>query len=128
MIEIKENPKNGSGFDTIHTFDTWKVAFITSATQYGDLNDLKIVKRHTQTDEVFVLVKGEATIFTGDGDESLKRTPMEKEKLYNVKKNTWHHVQVSEDALLVVVENNGTTKENTETKVLTVEEIKEIRE
>ena len=128
MIEIKENPKNGSGFDAIHTFDAWKVAFITSATQYGDLNDLKIVKRHTQTDEVFVLVKGEATIFTGDGDEPLKRTPMEKEKLYNVKKNTWHHVQVSEDALLVVVENNGTTKENTETKVLTVEEIKEIRE
>ncbi len=127
MIEIKENPKNGNGFDAMHTFEGWKVAFITSAAQYGDLADLKIVKRHTQTDEVFVLVSGEATIFTGDGEERLTRTPMEKGKLYNVKKNTWHHVQASKDALIVVVENDGTSKENTETKTLTVEEIKEIK-
>lgn len=124
MIEVKENPRKGSGFDTVHTFEGWKVAFITSAEQYGEL---KTVKRHTQTDEIFVLVKGEATIFSADGDEPLLATPLEKEKLYSVKKNTWHHVQVSKDALLVVVENSDTSKENTQTKILTVDEIKEIK-
>ncbi len=114
MIEIKDNPKNGSGFDLLHTFEGWKVAFITCAEQYGEL---KIVKRHTQTDEAFVLVKGEATLFTAD-DEPLQTTVLETEKLYVVKKNTWHHLQVSEDALLVVIENSDTTKENTESRTI----------
>lgn len=113
MIEIKENPKEGSGFDAVHTFEGWKVAFITYAEQYGEL---KVVKRHTQTDEAFVLVKGQATLFTADGDAPLQATVLEKEKLYAVKKNTWHHLQVSEDALLTVVENSDTSKENTESK------------
>ena len=113
MIEIKENPKRGSGFDTLHTFEGWKVAFITHAEQYGEL---KLVKRHIKTDEVFVLVKGKATLFTADGDEPLVVTEMQKEKLYVVKQNTWHHLQVSEDALLIVAENSDTTKENTQSK------------
>ena len=113
MIEVKENPKNGSGFDTVHTFEGWKVAFVTSAEQYGEL---KVVKRHAKTDEVFVLVKGSATLFTADGDEPLQTTVLEKEKLYVVQKNTWHHLKVSEDALLIVVENSDTTKENTQSK------------
>ena len=115
MILIKENPKNGNGFDTLHTFKNWKVAFITYGAQYGDLEK---VKRHTQTDEAFVLVKGEATLFTADGDEPLQTTVLEKEKLYVVGKNTWHHLKVSKDALLVVVENSDTSEKNTERKVV----------
>ena len=115
MIEVKENIKNGSGFDTLHVFDGWKVAFITYAEQY---DELKLLKRHTQTDEVFVLIKGEATLYSADGEQPLVLTKMEKEKLYNVKKNTWHHLSVSKDALLIVVENSDTTKENTQTKII----------
>ncbi|MBR2870722.1 MAG: cupin domain-containing protein [Clostridia bacterium] len=115
MLEIKDNPKKGSGFDTLHQFDGWKVAFVTYAEQYGEL---KAVKRHTQTDEVFVLIKGRATLYTADGDEQLVKTTLEKEKLYVVQKNTWHHLQVSDDALLMVVENSDTTKDNTQTKQL----------
>ena len=113
MIEVKENPKNGNGFDTLHAFEGWKVAFITHAEQYGEL---KLVKRHTKTDEAFVLVMGTATLYTADGDEPLVETKMEKEKLYVVQKNTWHHLQVSKDALLIVVENSDTTKENTQSR------------
>ena len=121
MIEIIENPKKGSGFDAIHTFEGWKVAFITYAEQYGEM---KILKRHTQTDEAFVLVNGKATLFTADGDEPLVTTVLEKEKLYNVQKNTWHHLQVSKDALLVVIENANTAKENTESKEIKKEQTK----
>ena len=121
MILVKENPKNGSGFDTLHAFEGWKVAFITCAEQYGEL---KIVKRHTKTDEVFVLVKGEATLFTADGEEPLQTTVLEKEKVYIVQKNTWHHLKVSEDALLIVVENGDTSKENTESKEIKKEQTK----
>ena len=121
MIEIKENLKNGNGFDLLHTFEGWKIAFITHAEQYGEL---KILKRHTQTDEAFVLVKGEATLFTADVDEPLQTTVLEKEKLYVVQKHTWHHLKVSKDALIVVVENSNTSKENTESKEIKKEQMK----
>ena len=89
------------------------MALITYAEQYGAL---KIVKRHLCTDEVFLLVNGEATLFTADSDEPLCMTKMQKETLYVVEKNTWHHLQVSKDALLIAVENSDTTKENTQSK------------
>ena len=50
MIEVKENPKKGSGFDAVHQFESWKIAFITSAAQYGELKEMK---RHMLSDEAF---------------------------------------------------------------------------
>ena len=113
MTEIINNPKKGSGFDVLHSFEGWKVAFITFAEQYGEL---KILKKHTETDEAFVLIKGKATLYSADDNAPLSVTELEKEKLYNVKKDTWHHLKVSEDALLIVIENSNTNKDNTESK------------
>lgn len=123
MIEIKENPLNGSGFDTVHTFESWKVAFITKAEQYGEI---RVIKRHVKTDEVFLLIKGSAMLYTsGDGKQFIT-TCLENDKLYVVKKNTWHHLKVSDDAMIMVVENSNTDKTNSESRVLMSEEIKEI--
>ena len=74
MIEIKENPFAGSGFDTLHTFENWKVAFITAAPQY---EALQVFKRHLLTDEAFVLTQGQATIYTiSDDNKTLEETVM----------------------------------------------------
>ena len=115
MIAIKENPLLGSGFDTVHTFEGWKTAFITSAPQYGQL---QVFKRHLCTDEVFVLLRGNATIYTLDEQNKLVETPMLADKIYVVEKATWHHVQVQENASLFVVENSNTNKDNTEQMTL----------
>ena len=124
MIEIKENPLLGSGFDAMHTFENWKVAFITAAPQY---EALQVFKRHLLTDEAFVLTQGQATIYTiSDDNKTLEETVMLPQCVYVVKKATWHHVQVSKDALLVVIENSNTTKENTEQ--ITLEEWKNSKE
>ena len=113
MIKVKSNVKLGSGFDVAHEFEGWKIAFITSAKQYGDL---EVIKRHTLTDEVFVLLEGSATLYTADGDNPLEITHLEKEKLYVVKKNTWHHLKVTDKTVILVIENSNTSKENTQTK------------
>ena len=115
MITIKQNVKKGSGFDVAHEFEGWKIAYITSAEQYGDI---KVVKRHVETDEVFILLDGQATLYTADGDDPLDITLLEKEKLYVVEKNTWHHLKVSDRAVLIVIENSNTNKENTQTKTV----------
>ena len=115
MITIKENVKRGSGFDVAHEFEGWKIAYITHAEQYGEL---KVVKRHVETDEVFILLDGEATLYTADGDEPLIKTHLEKGKLYVVEKNTWHHLKVTDKAVLIVIENSNTNRENTQTKTV----------
>ena len=124
MIQVINNYQCGTGFDVLHCHDTWKIAFISYAEQYADLKQLK---RHTKTDEAFLLIKGEAVLFSSDDGEKTEKIFLEKEKLYVVKKNTWHHLTLSCDALILVVENSDTSKENTETKVLTEKEINEVK-
>ena len=119
MIEILEKQKDG--FSTLVTFEGWKVAFITHSVQYDELREMK---RHMQTDEVFSLIDGSATFYIVDGNEIIT-IDAEKGKVYNVKKGTWHHVKVSKDGLLIVTENSNTTKENTQSRILSEKEIKE---
>ncbi|MBR3862499.1 MAG: hypothetical protein IKM42_02455, partial [Clostridia bacterium] len=79
---------------------------------YGEL---RCMKWHLESDEVFVLIRGEATLYTLEG-ETLLETPLEIGKTYNVKKGTWHHVQLAPNAMGYIVENSNTTKENTEAR------------
>ena len=108
MIEIHAIEK--SGFSEQVTFEGWKTAFVTYSEDYGELHRMK---RHLESDEVFVLIRGTATLYTLEGDSVLE-TPMEIGKTYNVKKATWHHVRLASDGMGYIVENSNTTKENTE--------------
>ena len=108
MIEATEKTLNG--FYRMTASDNWQVAYITHSDAYGELKELK---RHMTTDEVMILIHGSATLYTYEKDRvnSLK---MKKDVVYNIKKATWHHLKVSKDALLVVVEESNITKESTE--------------
>ncbi len=107
MIEVFESTDGGFSTKIIHK--GWKAAFITYSAQYDALTEMK---RHLESDEAFVLLRGQATIYTFDGAKT--ETHLAPCKVYNVRQGTWHHVQVSRDALLFVVENSDTSKENTE--------------
>ena len=110
MIEI--NNTYTPGFCGMTESDTWKVVFVTPAPVYGPLQEMK---RHNDTDEVFVLIEGGATIYTIE-DEGECATALERGRAYNVKRATWHHVKTTPDALLFVVEHSNTSKENTEVR------------
>lgn len=98
----------GEDFKAVMQFEGWKIGFLRYSERFSDF---KILERHTQTDEAFVLLEGDAVIY--ENTESVK---MEKRKLYNIKKGTWHHIVVSRDATVMVIENSNTSKENTERK------------
>ena len=91
-------------------FEAWRVAILRYASRF-DRNNLARLERHHLTDEVFVLLEGEATLLIG---ENCEECPMEANKLYNVKKDVWHHIIVSRDARVLIVENDNTGLENTE--------------
>ena len=96
-------------YKTVMSFGSWRVAYLNYGDEFN--RTLPRIERHMETDEVFVLLKGEATLVIG---KELKKIPMEQHKVYNVPKAVWHHIMVSENTRVLIVENQDTCKDNTE--------------
>ena len=113
----------GKGFQPLVYFGTWRVAVLN---YIDELHPAKIDKleRHPETDEVFVLTRGQGILFLGDGEpqvENLYHQVMEEGKIYNVKPSTWHTIVLSRDASVLIVENGDTSEDNSEYVSLTME-------
>lgn len=107
---------NGEGYKPVHRFQDWMIAVLN----YGDVvkkASMDKLERHLNTDEIFVLLKGEAYLIiggTGDVPSDIKVVHMEADTIYNVQKNMWHHILMSPDAKVMLVENSDTCSENSE--------------
>lgn len=98
----------GSDFKAVMQSDSWTIGLLKYSERFSEY---KVVERHNKTDEVFVLLEGAATLYV-ENDSVV----MEKNKVYNVKKGEWHHIVVSPDATVLIVENSDTSAENTDKK------------
>jgi len=107
-IEILEY--TGDGYSKVMSYGAWRVAIINYAERFDEKNLTKL-ERHLLTDEVFVLLEGNA-ILISDREKYL----MEAGKIYNVKAGIWHAISVSRDAKVLIVENENTCIDNTEYK------------
>lgn len=110
MEQLEILDYNGEGYSPVTHFDAWRVAILNYAERF-DENSPILLERHMLTDEVFVLLEGTATLYIG---KEMIAYPMEKNKIYNVKQAVWHRITVSKDAKVLIVENQNTTKENSE--------------
>jgi len=128
LLEVSDYA--GEGFRPLIYFGTWRVAVLNYLDELRPEN-LKKVERHTETDEVFILMKGEGTLFLGKGDkgpETLYPQVMDIGKLYNVKRNIWHTVALTPDASVLLVENGDTGTDNSEYADLTAQQCQVIIE
>ncbi len=112
LIEVREY--NGPDYQPLVDYQNWRVAIINYT---SDLTPDKInrMQKHTETDEVFVLMTGRCILFVGDGEESVTKVhalDMEPYKAYNIKRGVWHSHTFSEDARVLIVENRDTVVEN----------------
>lgn len=101
-----------NGYKAAHCFEGWKVAYLTYAERFDNITYLE---NHLETDEVFVLLKGKATLLVGEKSHQVE---MENSVIYNIPKGVWHNIKVSKDALVFIAENSNTGKENTQYKEL----------
>lgn len=114
MLQI--NIPEKKGFDAFLTNSNFKCAFITSHAQYS-FGRIKLIKRHNDSDEVYVLLRGKATVVTTDNlDKEFMKTNLEYHTSYNVKAGTWHYLAVSDDAIIFVAESGKVAPENTDTE------------
>ena len=112
LLEIREH--NGPDYKPLIDFQSWRVALMNYT---PDLISEKInrMQKHTETDEVFVLLAGRCILFLGEGDErvtAVHAVDMEPFKLYNVKCGVWHSHTFSTDAKVLIVENQDTVDAN----------------
>jgi len=128
LIEIRDY--NGAGYKPQIDYQTWRVALMNFT---PDLlpEKIKDMQKHTETDEVFVLLNGHCILFLGEGGESVTKihaVDMEPFKIYNVKKDCWHSHTFSEDARVLIVENRDTDACNSPFTGLNEEQQKAVME
>jgi ureidoglycolate hydrolase len=120
----------GEGYQPLIDFGTWRVAILRWAE--GSLpENIETMERHTQTDEVFILLEGQATLVLGGNSvrvDGIHPQKLEPNKLYNVKQNAWHTLLLSRDASILIVENRDTGEDNTEYCPFSQEYKKEIQQ
>ena len=100
----------GEGYMPLTAYGSWRVAMINACVQLQEEN-LRRMERHLGTDEVFILLEGEAVLHIG---EEKKRFPMEIGKLYCVKCGEWHCISMKPGAKAAVIENDDMGAANTE--------------
>lgn len=110
-------------------FEGWKIAML----RYFDLvepDTFYRVERHWNTNEVFILTTGKADLVVFDGDDNPEDAyvfPMKLNVAYDIQKSVWHHVVMSQDAHIVLVERSETGIETTDYRELQPEEISYIK-
>lgn len=106
--EIFEN--TDGGYSVLTDCGDCVISVINYADSISEENQKK-TERHTETDEIFIPVKGTATIVVG---EEKRRIDMAPGKVYNVKCGVWHSFFAKPGCVVMVVEKKGTGEENSE--------------
>ena len=124
MTEVKKGQEvfqwTEQGYSPLVFSHDWQVALLNWEPIF-EIEKMGEIERHNQTDEVFILTKGKAVLFTLTS-EGIIISVMTAGAIYNVTKGSWHNLISTRDASWVIVENRGTHLTDTETRFLTIEE------
>ncbi len=126
---IEVSTYTGEGYRPVVDFDTWRVAVLRYIDEL-EIQNLKTMQKHNETDEVFVLLSGNCTLFSGGKGESIREidaVAMKPYQLYNVKRGTWHTHTLDKDAMVLIIENRNTSDENSPKLTLSEQQVGELR-
>ena len=118
-IEITNFPV--TDYEPLVDYESWRVAVLAYC-ENTTLPKIQTMQKHDETDEVFVLVRGNCTLLTGGNAETpgkMEALKLEPLKVYNVKKGFWHNHILDEDGVVLIVENKDTTEANSPVYPLT---------
>jgi len=119
----------GEGYVPMIDFESWRVAILNYCEEL-EVQNLKTMQKHDESDEVFVLLSGNCTLFTGGNGEQIGEihmVSMVPKKLYNVKKGVFHTHTLDREGSVLIVENQNTCDENSPTRDMTEEQIEVLK-
>jgi ureidoglycolate hydrolase len=111
----------GDGFCPLVICPGWQVS------QLNDRSDLhadtiRQMERHDATDEVFILIKGDASLIVGTERAdtlALKALRMKPGVTYNVPRGVWHTIMTLPGMQVMIVEKNNTHVDDVTLRTLT---------
>ena len=127
MIEtykIKE-----SGYHPFLIREGWQIAQLNFVEEQR-INNINKVEVHHHTDEVFVLLKGEAILILAEIKEKIpvfEVLLMEPFVTYNVLKGSWHNIAMEEKSEVLIVEKSNTHLNDVSYMELSPDKITELR-
>lgn len=116
---------DGDGYKPVVDYMEWRVAVLNYCEEL-ELHNLRTMQKHMESDEVFVLLKGNCKLFVGGkGDviEEIDAVQMEPMKLYNVQRGVWHTHTLDREGSVLIVENRNTCDINSPVVHLSEEQI-----
>lgn len=121
---IQSYSHSGEGFRPLVVSSGWQVS------QLNDRSDLhadtiRQVERHDATDEVFILMKGDATLVICtecDGALVPETLHMEPGVTYNIPRGVWHTIMTAPGMQVMIVEKDDTHKNDVTHRLLTASE------
>lgn len=102
------------GYLPVTKYESWLVAIINYAERLEKKN-LCRMEKHLLTDEAFVLLSGNATLYVAEGNEKPQKIypiELQEHKVYQVKKGVWHCISMEPETKVLVVENDNTSEAN----------------
>lgn len=126
---IEVSSYEGDGYKPVVDYMEWRVAILNYCEEL-ELHNLKTMQKHMESDEVFVLLKGNCKLFVGGNGvtiEEIDAIKMQPMKLYNVKKGTWHTHTLDKEGSVLIVENRDTCDDNSPELALSEEQIVTLR-
>ena len=120
LLEIRAY--TGEGYRPLVDYGAWRVAVLRYIDELLPHN-IRAMQRHDETDEVFVLLQGRCILFVAEGGEAgpgkIHAQDMLPQVLYNVRRSAWHTHTLSQDAVVLVIENRDTGDANSPVVLLT---------
>ena len=126
IVKIAEY--SGEGIGGVTESEHWSVLLLNYLPRLAP-DALTDMQKHRETDECFILLSGKAVLFTARGEDApldLECYPLKLGAVYRVPQGIWHTQAMSRDAKILLVENTGTTPENSPRCGLTQEQIAEV--
>lgn len=112
MIETYYHAEEG--YNPFLIREGWQVAQLNYVEKHG-LDDIDQVEAHKDTDEVFILFKGNAVLVEAQMEAEGIRFDclcMKPGVTYNVPAGAWHEIAMDRDAEIIIVERANTHKQD----------------
>jgi ureidoglycolate hydrolase len=127
---IEISSYEGEGYQPVIDYQSWRVAILNYCEEL-EVPNLKTMQKHMESDEVFVLLRGNCILFSGGSGEdinSMDAVLMKPFQLYNVKRGVWHTHTLDKEGMVLIVENQDTGDANSPTMAMTEEQIQQLQQ
>ncbi|GAF05461.1 hypothetical protein [Saccharicrinis fermentans] len=110
MTLIESYQHKGDGYNPFLIRPGWQVAQLNHAAE-EELEAISCLDVHYKTDEVFILIEGEAVLIAASVSNNCIEYDLQVMKqgiTYNIPRNVWHKIAMQKGSKVIIVENDYT--------------------